>query len=251
MRAPNRRTAVLLLIAAAAVIATLLHGRVPQDPAYHLFADTRAIAGVANFWDVFSNLPFLLVGVYGLTRVPRLKEPRCKSAYTALSLGVLLVSLGSAYYHHDPSTATLLWDRLPMTVAFMALFSMLLEERVIGEARSLRPLLAVGVAAAVYWYWTETRGAGDLRPYILVQFLPIVLMPFILMMFPAEYLNNKLLVSALILYAAAKVCESFDRQVLASIGVLSGHTIKHLLSAAAALGLVEAVPAGPRLASPS
>lgn len=249
MRA-GHRAILLAAITAAAIIAALLHAPVPQDPAYHLFADTRPLAGMPNFADVFSNLPFLLVGLYGLTRIPRLKEPRCKSAYAALCLGVLLVSLGSAYYHYAPTTATLLWDRLPMTVAFMALFSLLIEERVTESVRTLLPLLALGLASAVYWSWTESLGAGDLRPYILVQFLPLILMPLILLFYPRKYLNNSLLAAALILYAAAKVCESFDRQVLAAVGVLSGHTIKHLLSAAAALGLIRAVPAR-RLASPS
>jgi len=244
----KHRATILLLLTACALLATLSQGRIPQDPAYHLFADTRALAGVANFADVLSNLPFLIVGLYGLSRRRRLAQPRCVSAYTALCVGVLLVSLGSAYYHYSPSTPTLLWDRLPMTVAFMALFSMLLEERVTESRRTLPPLLAAGIASAAYWYWTESRGAGDLRPYLLVQFLPILLMPVILALYPRKYLTNNLLVEALVLYVAAKLFESCDRQVLASISVLSGHTIKHLLAAAATLCIIRAVPAKPVLA---
>lgn len=237
------RASLLLIISAAALLATLLHGRIPQDPAYHLFADTRPFAGIANFGDVFSNLPFLLVGLYGLSRSRRLTEPRCKSAYITLCAGVLLVSLGSAYYHLSPSNPTLLWDRLPMTVAFMALFSLLLEERVTESRRTLLPLLAAGLASAVYWSWSESRGAGDLRPYILVQFLPILLIPLILALYPRRYLSNNLLVAALALYVAAKIFESSDHQVLASISILSGHTIKHLLAGAATLCIIRAVPA--------
>jgi hypothetical protein len=239
----KHRATLLFLIAAAALLATALHGRIPQDPAYHLFADTRSLAGIANFWDVLSNLPFLMVGLYGFSRSRRLAELRCKSAYITLCWGVLLVSLGSAYYHLSPSTPTLLWDRLPMTVAFMALFSMLLEERVTESRRTLLPLLAAGLASAVYWYWTESRGAGDLRPYILVQFLPIVLIPLILALYPSKYLSNSLLAAALVLYCAAKFFEHYDRQVLASIAVFSGHTIKHLLAGAATLCIILSVPA--------
>ncbi len=237
------RAAILLLLAACVMLAALLHAPIPQDPAYHLFADTRSFAGIVNFGDVLSNLPFLLVGLYGLSRSRRLAEPRCRSAYITLCGGVLLVSLGSAYYHLSPSTPTLLWDRLPMTVAFMALFSLLLEERVTESRRTLLPLLAAGLASAAYWYWTESRGAGDLRPYILVQFLPIVLIPLILALYPRKYLTNNLLVAALTLYVAAKLFETYDRQVLASIGALSGHTIKHLLAGAATLCIIRAVPA--------
>lgn len=241
--AHKHRATILLLISVCALLAVASHGRIPQDPSYHLFADTRSFAGIANFGDVFSNLPFLMVGLYGLARSRRLAQPKCRNAYVALCAGILLVSLGSAYYHLSPSTPTLLWDRLPMTVAFMALFSMLLEERVTESRWTLPPLLAAGLASAAYWYWTESRGAGDLRPYLLVQFLPILLIPLILALYPRKYLANNLLVGALILYVAAKLFESHDRQVLASISILSGHTIKHLLAGAATLCIIRAVPA--------
>ena len=43
---------------------------------------------------------------------------------------IALVAIGSGWYHHAPSNATLVWDRLPMTVAFMALFAAVLMDRV-------------------------------------------------------------------------------------------------------------------------
>ena len=244
MLAYKYRTGILVLITASAIIAMLVFGRIPQDPSYHLFADTREIAGIRNFWNVLSNFSFLLVGLYGLWRRPHLTERKSSSAYTALCIGVLLISIGSAYYHYAPSTPSLIWDRLPMTVAFMALFSLLLDERVIlsSRSRTLWPLLATGIGAAAYWYWTEARGFGDLRPYALVQFLPIVLIPTILLLFHGNYLNSPLLVSALVFYFIAKLFEHFDRQVLESIGVLSGHTIKHLLAGIAVLCIILAVP---------
>lgn len=95
------------------------------------------IAGVANFWNVVSNLPFLAVGAFGLWRYQHLTRAESRSGYLLLCAGVALVGLGSAYYHHAPSNASLLWDRLPMTIAFMALFSMLLGERVIADHKRL------------------------------------------------------------------------------------------------------------------
>jgi predicted membrane channel-forming protein YqfA (hemolysin III family) len=240
----SNATKILCVITVAAIVAMFLHGPIPQDPHYHLFSDTRRIAGVDNFWNVLSNLPFLLVGLYGLSRISKLARQETRSAYTALCLGVLLVGFGSAYYHLAPSTASLIWDRLPMTVAFMALFSILLDEReVLGTGRrTLWPLLAIGIASAAYWYWTESQGAGDLRPYILVQFLPILLIPAILLLFRPNYLSNRFLVLSLIFYALAKVFEQFDRQVFQAIGTLSGHTIKHLMASLAVLCIVLAVP---------
>jgi len=236
--------AILALITVSACIALWLHGRIPQDPAYHAFADTRQIAGIENFCNVLSNLPFLLFGLYGLSRVRRLAEPASRTGYVALCLGVMLVGFGSACYHHAPSNASLVWDRLPMTIAFMALFSLLLDERAVLGAKipTLWPLLIAGIASVAYWRWSEIQGNGDLRPYVLVQFLPIVLVPIILWLFPGRYLSARLLLVALAIYVGAKVFELFDHQLLQATGLVSGHTIKHLLAAVAVLCIILAVP---------
>lgn len=237
-------TAILIGIAASAVIGLLVVGRIPQDPAYHLFADTRTIAGVPNFWNTCSNLLFLLVGLYGLWRRPLLKIPETAAGYTALCLGILCTSLGSVYYHGAPSTPALFWDRLPMSVSFMALFSLVLEERVLPAARgkTLWLLLAMGIGATTYWHWSETQGLGDLRPYALVQFLPMALIPAILLLFPPGYLHRGRLWAGLALYALAKLCEHYDRQVLEASASLGGHSLKHLLASMAALFVLLAVP---------
>lgn len=232
MTGTRPRLAVLAVLAAVAVVAAFLHAPIPQDQAYHAFADGRALFGLPNVWDVMSNLVFLVVGAYGLRRSPAANRP----AYLTLCVGVLLVSLGSAYYHQAPSDGTLLWDRLPMTVAFMGLFALLLEERV-TTFKTLPVLVALGIASALYW-----RETGDLRPYILVQFLPLVLMPVILFLFPRKYLNGRMLMMAVIFYLVAKVLETYDRQVFSSF-VLSGHTLKHLSAGVASFFVIQAVPA--------
>jgi hypothetical protein len=240
----KHRAGILISVASFAILSVLFFERIPQDPAYHIFADSREIWGIRNFWNVVSNFPFLLVGLYGLRRWKRVVEPKSHKAYIALCIGVLLVSFGSAYYHYTPSTATLLWDRLPMTLAFMALFSLLLEERVILCERclTLHLLVTIGIAAVVYWYWTETLGEGDLRAYALVQFLPLMLIPLILMLFESRYLRGTLLIIALVFYALAKVGEHFDWQLFELLGVISGHTLKHFLAGIATLYTILSIP---------
>lgn len=239
---------ILLAISVGAVITMFFLERIPQDPAYHLFADSREIAGLPNFANICSSLLFLFVGLYGLRRRPLLLKPETSSGYTALSLGILCISLGSAQYHWAPSTPALFWDRLPMSVAFMALFSLLLEERVFPTAHSktLWPLLAMGIGSTAYWHWSETQGLGDLRPYALVQFLPMALIPAILLLFPARYLHNERLWAGLVFYTLAKLCEHLDQELLAASTMVSGHTLKHLLSGLAALCVLLAVPVGDR-----
>ena len=229
-------------VALAAIVATLLVPRIPQDPGYHLFADTRTIAGIHNFWNVISNVPFALVGLYGLALTPRLASRGLWPGYITSCVAVVGVCLGSAYYHHAPSSPALVWDRLPMSLAFMAVFTLILGDRVnpaLGRAL-LGPLLVVGAAAVFYWSWTESRGVGDLRPYALVQFLPIVLLVLILWLYPGNRASAAWLWGAFLMYLLAKVTEHFDAPIYRVAGI-SGHTVKHLLSAVAALFILFAL----------
>lgn len=218
--------------------------RIPQDPNYHLFVDTETRLGLPNFWNVVSNLPFLGVGVFAFWRLPRLMNQECLQAYVVLCLGVTLVAFGSAYYHHLPSNGTLLWDRLPMTVAFMALFAMLLSERVIvaHQTMTLFFLVFFGIAAALYWAWTESCDKGDLRPYVAVQFLPIICIPLIVALFPSKYLSNRFLMYAFAWYLLAKGLEHGDHDIQHLVGFIGGHPLKHIAAALAALCIVRAVP---------
>lgn len=244
MLSKDHRIGLLIIVAAISVVGLFFTGRISQDQSYHLFADTQRIWGMPNFWNVVSNLPFLLVGGFGLWRYPRLAHRGSVTAYVLLCVGVSLVGFGSAYYHYAPSNASLLWDRLPITVAFMALFSMLLGERgITREAGTwLWSLVGLGIAAVLYWAWTESLGKGDLRPYIIVQFLPIILMPLILFLFQERYLKTSFLLYAFAFYLVAKVLEHFDHQIEALTGVVSGHPLKHIVAAIAVLYIIIAVP---------
>lgn len=206
--------------AAAAILALTFCVMPPisQDPAYHLFADSRSIADVPNFWNVISNLPFALVGLLGLWKLRDIAE-------RTLFAGVLLTFFGSAYYHLAPSDARLVWDRLPMTLVFMSLLAMVLES---GHAPWTSPsllaaLIACGATSVVWW-----RVTGDLRFYVLVQFGPLlILIPALWRVRDAGYLA-----AVLAVYGLAKLAEFYDRAIFGTLP-LSGHSIKHLLAALA------------------
>lgn len=237
-----RRGAVLALICLVAIVATLFVPRIPQDPAYHAFVDTRTIAGVPSFWNVLSNIGYLIVGIYGLTLVKRLPAREMLAGYITFCVGVTLVAFGSAWYHYMPSTQSLVWDRLPMAISFMALLALILGERVSWKltGRLLWPLVIAGAASVFYWAWTEQQGAGDLRPYGLVQFLPVVLIPLLLLMFPGSKRSAMWLWLTFAGYVLAKIAEQFDGQIYAATG-LSGHSIKHFVSSVAVLFAVFAM----------
>ncbi|MFZ0133642.1 MAG: ceramidase domain-containing protein [Desulfobacterales bacterium] len=228
----------LIALSTVGVLAALLvHGPIPQSASYHAFADNRTLAGIPNFADVVSNLFYVLVGVLGLYKMSvsgtlRIVDEN-KAGYQVFFAGVALVGLGSGYYHLVPTNATLVWDRIPMTVAFMALFSIIVSEFVSirSGVKLLVPLVAAGILSVVYWYWTEAAGRGDLRPYILVQFLPMVVIPVILVCFPSVFTRVSGYWWLLAAYVLAKLFEHFDREIFGILGFVSGHTLKHLASA--------------------
>lgn len=239
---------VLLGVTAAAVVAACVVPPIPQDPAYHRFADTRPIGGVPNAWAVLSNLPFVLVGLAGFRQVlaapagasAPFVESRERWPYALFFAGVALTGVGSAYYHWAPDNARLVWDRLPMTIGFMALLAAIVAERVSATAglALLLPLLLAGAGSVAYWHAGELRGAGDLRPYALVQFAPGVLIALMLWLFPARYTHGGYLVGVIVIYGAAKLVEVLDVPIFSMGHLLSGHTLKHLTAALAAWWLL-------------
>src|SRR5437868_7746453 len=54
------------LVLFAAVLVLVLVPPMPEPKSFRELADTRSVFGVANFWNVVSNLPFLLVGAWGI-----------------------------------------------------------------------------------------------------------------------------------------------------------------------------------------
>ena len=216
---------------------------IPQDTSYHDFADRREWLAIPNFLDVISNLPFVLTGILGLSFLWRRRknggifvESSEQWPYVVLFMGVALTGFGSAYYHLAPDNARLTWDRLPMTLIFTSFFAATIAERVSLKAglRSLLPLVGLGIGSVVYWHLSELRGAGDLRPYILVQFYPLLTIPLLALLFPPRYTRSVDLLIIAAIYAAAKVFELLDAAIFSLGRIASGHTLKHLLAAAAA-----------------
>src|SRR5215467_13015198 len=161
-------------LTAVSLAGLLLLPPIPQDQSYHQFADQRTIFGIPNFWNVVSNIPFLAVGLAGLRRF------RQDPATVVFFLGVFLTGFGSSYYHWDPSDGTLFWDRLPMTLGFVAILCGAIAERIDATAGRvlLWPLLVLGVFSLLWWRW-----ADDLRLYAWVQFFPCLSLPVLFLLF--------------------------------------------------------------------
>ncbi len=231
------------LFCIGSLLALLACEPIRQDLAYHGFCDSRTFLGIPNFLDVVSNAPFLIVGSLGALAAVRRCPPATRPAWLAFCTGVFLVGAGSAWYHLAPDNQTLVWDRLPMTVAFMALSVLVLGEffgrRLVTPM--LLPAVALGASSVLWWHLTD-----DLRLYAWVQFMPLGAIVLLLVLFPDRLADRRRLLVALGLYLLAKLFEFYDGALFRmTMETVSGHTLKHLAAAGGCLVLL-ALPGGPR-----
>lgn len=228
MVSPRELALVFLMLAPLAAV-FVAFPPIPQDPAYHRLADSRAFLHVPNFLNVATNLAFLIVAALGLRLSFARRIDGAARAWTTFFFGIFLVAFGSGYYHWNPDNATLVWDRLPMTIAFMALFAALVAEHIRPDIEriTLRIAVAVGIISVGWWHYTD-----DLRLYGWVQFAPLVAIVYMLVAYKGRYTHRGYLMGGLIFYALAKAFEMGDSVIYsATDGTISGHSVKHLLAA--------------------
>ncbi|XP_057495776.1 uncharacterized protein LOC130780786 [Actinidia eriantha] len=216
------------------VVLMIVTPAIPQSQEYHDFADQREFFGIPNTLNVVSNFPFLIIGVVGLIlclhrNYFRLRLQGELWGWACFFIGVAVVGIGSSYYHLKPNDARLVWDRLPMTIAFTSIMAIFIIER-IDERKgtaSIIPLLLAGVVSILYWSFFD-----DLRPYALVQFVPCIAIPVMAILLPPMYTHSTYWLWAAGFYLLAKVEEAADKPICKwTHQIVSGHTIKHLSAA--------------------
>lgn len=238
----TKKSGIWVLVAATFVVilAASLAPRAAQPLDYHKFADTRGWLGIPNWGNVVSNVPFVIVGIWGILFLSgsagknSFADRRERLPYFVLFFGLVLTALGSSYYHLAPDNDRLVWDRIPMTIVFMSMVSGLIAERVSLRTglRLLPFLLAIGIASVMQWYWSEVRGTGDLRFYAAVQIYALVIL-LVMLVLPGRYTHGADLAVVAGFYVLAKILEAADRQVFSLGHLVSGHTLKHLAAAGA------------------
>lgn len=238
---PDKKTLGLwLLTATVGGLASLLP-RIPQPQQYHQFADRHVCFGITGCFDTSTNALFVLAGLIGLrflfSAAGRYAfiDPREALPYRLFFLAAILVGLGSGYYHLAPDNSRLVWDRAAISLALMSLFAAILCERVsLTAGLRLLPLLFIaGLGSVGYWGWSETHNIGDLRAYGVIQFYPLLLIPLLLWLYPPRYSGDRDILAVIGLYLLALLCDLMDHQIAALTGVVSGHTVKHVIAALA------------------
>lgn len=218
-------------LAAVSLLVLMFVPPIPQSQIYHGFADQRTLFGIPNFWNVASNLPFVFIGAAGLWQI------RVHFSARIFFLGVFLTGFSSSYYHWNPDDTGLFWDRLPMSIAFMAILANVIEERIDDRAGRmlLWPLVLLGIASLLWWRQTD-----DLRLYGWVQFFPCVVLPLIFWLLPPKHGSDGYWIAAAGWYLLAKALEFTDAVIFSAGHVMAGHALKHLAAAAACYAILRA-----------
>ena len=235
-----------LLLGMAALLALALFGPVlPASAHQHTLADQRALWGIPCALDVLSNLPFAIAGLWGLVALRRVAPGMLDAPSRALAslffAGLVCTAAGSALYHWQPQDAGLLWDRLGMVLPFAGLLGLAGASRVSARAGAAAAgtVLLAGPLAVLWW-----SHSGNLLPWAVVQ-LGGMLVVLALACLPRRDGALALHLGAVMaLYALAKLFEAADHAVFEATGqVVSGHSLKHVLAAAAAWPVLAALAA--------
>lgn len=232
-----------LVVTALLAAAALFHGPIAQPAGYHDFADQDLVFGIPHFADVGSNLGFALVALWGWLRLaPANRHPDIRlgwAGYRLFLIGLFLTALGSSWYHLAPDNARLVWDRLPIALACGGLLAGVWGDVQRKDSSTLSAVLAlIAVLGVGWWYYTDLSGNGDLRPYLLLQILPILLIPLWQWIYRMPGADRLAFGAALAIYVVAKFAELNDHEIAAALGAATGHTLKHLLATVAAALIV-------------
>ena len=238
MKATTLRLIFIISLIAFAIVFIFVKP-IPQNISYHHFIDAQEIFGIQNFYNVVSNVEFIVAGFYCFYIVAKWN---IKTPYTfVLGFGFILTGIGSAYYHFNPNNITLILDRLPMTIVFTTFFAQVLSWYFNKKTAFKIWLLGLllGIFSVWYWQYTESIGKGDLRLYVLVQYLPMPLMFIIISLNHKKHksLSKHFIVVALC-YFFAKIFESYDKHIYEFTNLIGGHPLKHIAAAMATFYIV-------------
>ena len=230
-----------VLVIAIAIIAMLLHGSIAQLNDYHHFADQREWMDIPNAADVLSNIGFAFVGLYGMRMLWQQRDnpiyEQSRYAYGLFFVSVFLTTFGSGWYHLHPDNARLVWDRLPIALGCAGLLAAVWRETLGCSRWTAIALAVIAVLSVVWWRYTDLVSVGDLRPYLLIQLLPLALIPLLQWQHHSAREERLAFAAAIGFYVTAKFFELADHATLDALHIISGHTLKHLLATMATVAI--------------
>jgi putative effector of murein hydrolase LrgA (UPF0299 family) len=234
--------AILAALTLAACVGLLAWGPVLLDAGMHRYAGQRAWLGLPSAVNVLCNLPLLLAGVWGWHAARASAWPASvRLPWQGFFISVAGGSLIAAVYHAAPSDTGFVLAQAAMAAAFVMLTFGMLAERVhtrFGSRTGVQAAAAlVALAAGAVVLGTGLRGSVDLRPFLLLQIVPLLLIPAGVASLQGAHTRGSDWLVMLVAYAAAKLFEMADTQIFAVTGWIGGHALMHLALAGVAARL--------------
>jgi hypothetical protein len=237
----GRRCALVILAALtlATCVGLLAWGPVLLDARMHDYADQRRWLGLPNAVNVLCNLPLALAGIWGWHAARASPWPASvRLPWQGFFISVTGGALVAAIYHAAPGDTGYVLAQIAMSSAFVMLTFGMLAERVQARFGSRAGLqgaaLLLALASAAVVLGAGLRGSVDLRPFLLLQILPVLLIPAGAIGLPGACTRSGDWLVMLIAYAAAKLFEVADVQIHAYTGWIGGHALMHLALAGVA-----------------
>ena len=153
--------------------------------------------------------------------------------------GLIITAICSGYYHLQPNNPSLVMDRLGMVIAFAGLLGIAVADRVScrGGIATAAFVLAAGPLTVGVW-----ADSGNLLPWVMLQGGGMLLIAVLAVARPLKESWGLQLLPVVIFYAAAKLLELGDHQVFEwTNGMISGHSLKHIVAAFAAWPVIAAI----------
>jgi hypothetical protein len=247
-RTPRLEMALLLIC--MALFAWGVQGPSVEQPGhYHAFADQRHLLGIPNLMDVLSNLAFAGFGAMGAWHLGR----TFPAAFSAIDrrlaglffFGLIVTAAFSGWYHLQPNNEGLAIDRYGMTIAFAGLLGLATSSRVSERAGQWLALAVLICGASSIQTWSAL---GNVLPWAILQYGGMALI-LALACLPARMgATSVSWLTVLLIYTLAKLLEHADQSVFEfTHGLVSGHTLKHLVASGAALPVLAAIRRANRL----
>jgi putative effector of murein hydrolase LrgA (UPF0299 family) len=252
----GRRCALVMLAALmlAAAVGLLAWGPVTLGAAEHQYADRRIWLGLPNAFNMLVNLPLLAAGLWGWRATPRSTWPQeLRRPLQVFHLCVMGSATLAAIYHAGPGNTGYLLSQVAMSAACVMLSVGMLAERVDARFGSARGMTAAAVSiiaiAALISFGVVSTGTVDLRPLLLVQLLPVLLVPAGAPSLPGRHTRRSDWMLLLAAYAASRLFDLGDTMIFRATGWLGGHALTHLSLAGVAGWMAYCAARAPAAAS--
>ncbi|MDP6869295.1 MAG: hypothetical protein QGI21_00785 [Candidatus Poseidoniaceae archaeon] len=215
------------------LIIAIAYGKIEQDQSYHAFADNRTLLGIQNGLDVISNLAILYPGLLGLMLHNERKDDfEYRDGIESLIHyhlfgGMLVTFVGSVLYHLDPTDTTLILDRFGMAIVIACYCSLLISDFIsVDLAKKMHtPIIIIGISTILYWAIID-----DLRAYFIFKHQPLILIMILLIYGKNSYDKSQYYLWSISFIMLATLVENLDVEIYKSLGIISGHTLKHIFA---------------------